>query len=133
MTAAGLGEGRRTTDGARRFSGGNAEVPVWSATRVVCELGTMRVLGGLVITDHDHAHRIGWWLSPDDAHHAPELLAAAVERVRSLGASRTVVHLRVDDDASIAVAEAAGFRRDAPVQHTTAEGETLDFVEYVLA
>ncbi len=69
MDAAEVAAGARTVDGARRFDSGLAEVPVWSATRAVCEKGSVRIVGGVVLTEVDmHAGdtpRIGWWLEPD--------------------------------------------------------------------
>jgi RimJ/RimL family protein N-acetyltransferase len=134
MAAAGLAEGERTADGARRFGAGHAEVPMWTATRAVCEKGSARVVGGVVLTEVDvptsDAPRIGWWLDAEDAHYAGELVEAVVQRLHQLGAEAIVMQVRVDDEAAIAVAEAAGFRRGDAVRHTNQAGVDLDFWQY---
>ena len=123
-----------TSDGARRFGEGLSEVPVWSATRAVCEMGSARVVGGLVTTNvedpTEHVQRIGYWLQSDARHHAAELLAAADQRVRALGADVVVMHVRTTDHDAIRVAEETGFRRRASIVHHV-DGHPVDFVEYV--
>lgn len=135
MEVAGLDIGHRTSDGARRFGAGLAEVPVWSATRAVCEKGSARIVGGLVLSEVDDpsqdVRRIGWWLEPGAERYAPELLAGAEERLRALGADRVVMHVRADDDDALRTVGDAGFRRGDAVQHTNAAGQPLDFWEYV--
>lgn len=134
MAAAGLDEGERTADGARRFGAGLAEVPMWTATRAVCEKGSARIVGGVVLTEVDGSSsdrpRIGWWLRPDAAEYAAELIAAVDQRLRQLGAAVVVMHVRADDERAIAVTEAAGFRRGEAVRHTTQTGVELDFWRY---
>lgn len=136
MDAAGLTEAGRTADGARRFGAGLAEVPVWSAARAVCEKGSARIVGGVVLTDvadpEGPARRIGWWLTPDAEPYSIELLAGVVDRVRSTGARRIVVHVRADDDRTSRTVEAAGFRRGAVVHHASEAGDELEFNEYAL-
>ena len=135
MDASGLDAGEHTSDGARRFGAGHAETPVWSATRAVCEKGSARIVGGLVLTEIDDpsgdVRRIGFWLVPGAERYAAELITAADERLRAEGADRVVMHVRTDDDAALSDAEAAGFRRSDAVQHTTTAGRQLDFWEYV--
>ena len=84
MDEADFERAEHTSDGARRFGGGLSEVPVWSATRAVCEMGSARIVGGLVATDvedpTEQVQRIGYWLQPDARHHATELVTAADER-----------------------------------------------------
>ncbi len=134
MEAAQFGAGDHTVDGARRFGDGMSEVPVWSATRAVCEKGSADIVGGVVITEEGataDVRRIGWWLQPGAERYAPELLAATDERLRAMGASAVMMHLRATDAEALRVAEAAGFRRGAAVQHTTTSGQLLDFWEYI--
>lgn len=134
MEAAHFGPGERTTDGARRFGDGMAEVPMWSATRAVCELGSANIVGGVVITEVPHptadVRRIGWWLQPGAEHYGTELVAATDERLRAMGATEVVMHLRSDDADGIGVAEQTGFRRCDPVRHTTVTGDVVDFWEF---
>lgn len=134
MAEADLDEGDRTADGARRFGAGLAEVPVWTATRAVCEKGTARIIGGVVLTEagteSGAASRIGWWLGTGSEHYAAELIATVDERLRALGIGVVVMQVRADDDDAIATAEAAGFRRGRSVQHTTQSGRNLAFWEY---
>jgi RimJ/RimL family protein N-acetyltransferase len=135
MDAAELAEGARTTDGARRFDSGLGEVPVWSAARVVCEKGSVRVVGGVVLTTvgsmPGDARRIGWWLVPGAEEYGTELINAVSDRVRAMGADSIVMHVRADDEAALGVAEEAGFVRGDSVRHTTSAGDEIDFVEYV--
>ena len=135
MDAAELAAGAHTVDGARRFDSGLAEVPVWSATRAVCEKGSVRIVGGVVLTEVDtHAGdtpRIGWWLEPAANRYGSELVRAVDERLRAIGADTVVMHLRTDDDIALGVAEEAGFTRGTAVQHTTSTGQQIDFWEYV--
>ena len=134
MDAADLVLGERTVDGARRFDSGLAEVPVWSATRVVCEKGSLRVVGGVVLTEVEmHAGdspRIGWWLESPAAAYGTEMVSAVDARLRAMGADTVVMHLRTDDAAAIGVAEQTGFTRGAAVQHVTSSGRQIDFWEY---
>jgi RimJ/RimL family protein N-acetyltransferase len=135
MDAAKLAAGARTVDGARRFDSGLAEVPVWSATRAVCEKGSVRIVGGVVLTEVDtHAGdtpRIGWWLEPDANRYGSELVRAVDDRLRAIGADTVIMHLRPDDDIALGVAEEAGFTRGTTVRHTTSNGQQIDFWEYV--
>lgn len=135
MASARLEEGERTADGARRFGAGLTEVPVWTATRAVCEKGTAKIVGGVVLTEFDdrigEARRIGWWLAAGAEHHATELVAAVDQRLRALEVAVVVMHVRADDDHAIQVAETTGFRRGEPVQHVTQTGRQLDFWEYL--
>lgn len=135
MDAAHLAQGTRTTDGARRFDSGLAEVPVWSATRAVCEKGSARIVGGVVLTDVEAAtgesRRIGWWLEPGSDQHGTELVRAVDERLRAMGADTVVMHVRADDDVAIRVADEAGFSRGDAVNHTTSTGQQIDFWNYV--
>ena len=135
MDATELTAGARTVDGARRFDSGLAEVPVWSATRAVCEKGSVRIVGGVVLTEVDiHAGdrpRIGWWLEPDAQRYGSELVRAVDDRLRAMGADTVVMHLRADDDTALGVAEEAGFIRGKAVQHMTSTGQQIDFWEYV--
>ena len=134
MVAADLDEGERTTDGARRFGAGLAEVPVWTATRAVCEKGSARIIGGLVLTEVDDssgvARRMGWWLGAGSEAYAFELITAVDERLRAMGADVGVMHLRADDDLALRTAENAGFRRGDSLQHTTTSGRQIEFWEY---
>ena len=135
MDAAELAAGARTVDGARRFDSGLSEVPVWSATRAVCEKGSIRIVGGVVLTEVDtHAGdtpRIGWWLVPGADMYGSELVSAVDGRLRAMGASTVIMHLHIDDNIALAVAEEAGFTRGAAVQHATSTGQEIDFWEYV--
>lgn len=135
MDAAHFETGERTTDGARRFGDGMAEVPMWSATRAVCEKGSARIVGGIVITQVPHeshdVRRIGWWLQPDEEHYGLELVTAALERLQTTGANRAVMHIRTTDAEKLRVAEAAGFRQGETVHHTTTAGQDLEFWEYM--
>lgn len=134
MDDANFGGGDRTSDGARRFGAGLSEVPVWSATRAVCEKGSARIVGGLVLNELDHAtdhvQRIGFWLQPDAAHYATELISAAAERAGSLGADLVVMHLRADAPEHHRAAEEAGFRALGTVVHTV-DDQPLEFREFV--
>jgi len=134
MAEADLDEGERTADGARRFGAGLAEVPMWTATRAVCEKGTARIVGGVVLTEVDaesgDSRRIGWWLGSGSEHYASELIATVDERLRALGTKVVVMHVRADDESANATAEAAGYRRGRSVQHTTQSGRSLEFWEY---
>jgi RimJ/RimL family protein N-acetyltransferase len=135
MDAAELAAGARTSDGARRFDSGLAEVPVWSATRVVCEKGSVRIVGGVVLTEVDmHAGdtpRIGWWLEPDAQTYGSELVRAVDGRLRAMGAQTVVMHLHADDQIALGIAEEAGFTRGTALQHSTSTGQQIDFWEYV--
>ncbi len=135
MDAAQFGVGDRTSDGARRFGDGMAEVPVWSATRAVCVKGSANIVGGVVVTEIDalssDVRRIGWWLQPGAEHYAPELIAATDERLRALGADVVVLHLRAAAGEALRIAEQAGFRRGEALRHTTVSGQELDFWEYL--
>jgi RimJ/RimL family protein N-acetyltransferase len=135
MDAAELAAGARTVDGARRFDSGLAEVPVWSATRAVCEKGSVHIVGGVVLTEVDtHAGdtpRIGWWLEPGADRYGSELVRAVDDRLRAIGAHTVIMHLHNDDDTALGVAEEAGFTRGTAVRHTTSTGQQLDFWEYV--
>ena len=135
MDASGLDEGDRTTDGARRFDAGHSEAPVWTATRAVCEKGSARIVGGLVLTEvadpEADVRRIGFWLEPGAERYAAQLIAAADQRLRAEGADRVLIHVRADDEPAQRNAEAAGFRRSEAVRHTTSAGRELDFWEYV--
>ena len=135
MDATGLTGGERTVDGARRFDSGLAEVPVWSATRAVCEKGSVRIVGGVVLTEVDvHAGdtpRIGWWLVPGAERYGGELVGAVDDRLRAMGADTVVMHLRADDDVALGVAEEAGFVRGSAVRHVTSTGRQIDFWEWV--
>ena len=134
MASADLDEGQRTADGARRFGAGMTEVPVWTATRAVCEKGSAKIVGGVVLTEVDdsagEARRVGWWLERGADHYAAELVAAIDERLRALGVEVVVMHVRSDDERAIRVAEEAGYRRGDAVQHTTHAGRQLDFWQY---
>ena len=135
MDATDLAAGARTVDGARRFDSGLAAVPVWSATRAVCEKGSVRIVGGVVLTEVDtHAGdtpRIGWWLEPGAEMYGSEIVRAVDDRLRAMGADTVVMHLRTDDDIALGVAEEAGFIRGPTVQHMTSTGQQIDFWEYV--
>lgn len=134
MVAADLDEGDRTSDGARRFGAGLAEVPVWTATRAVCEKGSARIVGGVVLTDVDDqtgdVRRIGWWLGSGFEGYAAELINTVDERLRAMGADVVVMHLRADAELALRIAEAVGFRRRGTVRHTTPAGRHIDFLEY---
>lgn len=134
MAAADLDEAGRTSDGARRFGAGLAEVPVWTATRAVCEKGTARIVGGVVLTEVDDptrdVRRVGWWLRPGSEQLASELVGAVDERLRAMGVDAVVMHLRADDDVAIRIAEEAGYQRGEAVQHTTPTGRQVDFWVY---
>ena len=134
MATAGFVEGEHTLDGARRFGLGLSEVPMWTATRAVCEKGSGHIVGGVVLTEVDvakgEAPRIGWWLDTEHAQYAGELVEAVDQRLRQLGAQVVVMHVRADDETAIAAAEAAGFRRGDAVKHTNQAGVDLDFWQY---
>ena len=135
MDAAKLATGARTVDGARRFDSGLSEIPVWSATRAVCEKGSVRIVGGVVLTEVDtHAGdtpRIGWWLEAGADTYGTELVSAVDGRLRAIGANTVIMHVHTDDDIALRVAEQAGFTRGAAVQHATSTGQEIDFWEYV--
>ena len=126
--------GERTPDGARRFGAGLSEVPVWTATRAVCEKGSARIVGGLVFSEVDDAtadvQRIGFWLGPDAADHATELISAAAERAQQLGADRVVMHLRAGAEGHHRAAEQAGFRQLGTVVHSVGD-QPVRFLEFV--
>ena len=134
MDAAALEGGARTADGARRFGSALAEVPVWSATRAVCEKGTAQIVGGVVLTTvgdaGDHLQRLGWWLDPSAQMYDLELLTAIVDRQRDLGTKELIVHVRAAAQAAIAAVERAGFTRGEAVRHQTHDGQAIDFWEY---
>lgn len=134
MDAAALEGGARTADGARRFGSALAEVPVWSATRAVCEKGTAQIVGGVVLTTvgdaGDHTQRLGWWLEPDAQVHDLELLSAVLDRQRALGTAAVIVHVRAASQAAIDAVERVGFERGEAVRHETHDGQTIDFWEY---
>lgn len=137
MDAARLAAGERTADGARRFGSGLHEVPVWSATRAVCEKGTLRVLGGVVINEVDDdtttaTWRLGWWLVPEVQEQiGVEVVAAVDERLRAIGAHTVTIHVRTDDEAGQRTAVAVGFQPVDTVIHTAADGSELEFRRYV--
>ena len=126
--------GDRTSDGARRFGSSLSEVPVWSATRAVCEKGSARIVGGIVLNEIDDPNasvqRIGFWLQPDAAHYATELVSAADARARGLGADLVVMLLRAEEQTHHRAAEDAGFRRRDKVVHTVGD-RPQEFWEYV--
>lgn len=134
MERAGLEEGERTSDGARRFGDGLAQVPVWSATRAVCEKGSAKIIGGVVISDVDDStavtKRVGWWLSGDSDRYAIEVLTAVGERLKSMGVAVVVLHVRIADRLSLQVANEAGYRRTNALQHLSVTGEPIDFWAY---
>lgn len=134
MDAAELQGGGVTIDGARRFGSALAEVPVWAASRAVCEMGTAEIVGGLVLTPvrspSDRAQRIGWWLIPRLRDRHPELLEAVIERLRSTGTVTAVMHLRTDASDAITAAEHTGFVRGHALEHTIGDGRSADFWEY---
>lgn len=134
MDAAALEGGARTADGARRFGSALAEVPVWSATRAVCEKGTAQIIGGVVLTTvgdpGDHTQRLGWWLDPEAQMYDLELLTAIVDRQRELGTAVVVVHVRAASQTAIDAVERTGFERGEAVRHETHDGRSIDFWEY---
>ena len=135
MPSVAADETHHTADGARRFGAGLHELPVWSGTRVVALKGSVRIVGGVVITDEEAegstGYRIGWWLEAGAEHHAVELMRGVDRRLRAVGADRVVMHVRADDDAALDAAERAGFVRGAALEHTTAADRPLAFWEYV--
>ncbi|NNE11262.1 MAG: hypothetical protein HKN41_03350 [Ilumatobacter sp.] len=137
MDLARLAGGERTPDGARRFGSGLADVPVWSATRAVCEKGSLNVLGGVVINEVEdtptETWRIGWWLAPQMQHHAVEVVSHVDARLRAMGAHTVVIHVRTDDQLGQQVAATVGFQPLDTLKHTTAEGTPLEFWRYVKA
>lgn len=134
MDDADFGDGDRTSDGARRFGAGLSEVPVWTATRAVCEKGSARIVGGLVFSEVDDAtadvRRIGFWLQPDAAGYAAELISAAAERAQHIGADRIVMHLRAEAHDHHRAAVQAGFREVGKLAHTVAD-QPVEFREFV--
>lgn len=134
MESAGLAEGERTTDGARRFGPWLADVPVWSVTRAVCEKGTANIVGGVVLSavegGGDDHRRIGWWLGENADRYGVEVVTAVDARLREMGVDVIVLHVRAADERAIAVAVGSGFRRSSALQHTTPSGEPVDFWEY---
>lgn len=137
MDMARFSGGHRTPDGARRFGSGLAEVPVWSATRAVCEKGSLAVLGGVVINEIEKSPtetwRIGWWLVPGAQPYAVELVAAVDGRLRAMGVETVVIHARTDDPIGQQTAASVGFHPVDTVRFTTADGGELDFWRYVKA
>lgn len=136
MDAAQLQGGGRTSDGARRFGSALAEIPVWSATRAVCEKGTANIIGGVVITavgdEVERTRRLGWWLDPAHRAHEDELLDVVVDRLRSTGTGLVLMHVRADAASATQAAERAGFRRGDPIMHAGHDGQPLEFSEYLL-
>lgn len=137
MDLARLAAGERTPDGARRFGSGLAEVPVWSATRAVCEKGSLTVLGGVVINEVDGAltetWRVGWWLVPEAQPYAVQLVSAVDSRLRAMGAHTVVIHVRTDDVPGQQTVATVGFHPTDTVQHTGPDGAQLEFWRYVKA
>lgn len=134
MPSVAADETQHTADGARQFGAGLHELPVWTGTRVVALKGSVRIVGGLVITDEEAEesteYRIGWWLGSGAEQHAVELMRGVEQRLRELGADRVVMHVRADDDAALDAAERSGFLRGEALQHSTTAGRLLDFWEY---
>ncbi len=128
-------ETHHTADGARQFGAGLHDLPVWTNTRVVALKGSVRTVGGVVITDEEAEdateYRIGWWLASDAEQHAVELMRGVQQRLREIGADRVVMHVPAGDDAAVDAAERSGFMRGEPLQHATTAGRLLDFWEYV--
>ena len=134
MDAAELQGGGRTSDGARRFGSALAEIPVWSATRAVCEKGSAQIVGGIVLTAvgdaADHTQRLGWWLEPAAQAYDLELLTAVVERQRAMGTANVIVHVRAASTTAINAVERSGFVRGEAIRHETHDGRAIDFWEY---